>query len=162
MTNAMQYTGPDDAPILQVLDERMRVMVGPEETGDDLLVLTSTVPDGSGPGLHADPSREAWLVLAGTIEFRTIRDGQIVKHLAGAGEASHAPPGVPHDYTARGGDARLATIFTPGRPMYAFFVGLDALHARYPDLTVRDPQFQRLLGELAAAHGLTSFPDPDR
>lgn len=162
MKSEMQYTNPDDAPILQVLDERMRVMVGPEDTGDELLVLTSTVPDGSGPGLHTHPSREAWLVLEGTVEFRTVRDGHIVKYSADAGGAVHAPAGAPHGYTARGGDARLLSIFTPGRQMYGFFTSLDALHAQYPDLTVRDPEFQRLLGELSAAHGLARFPDPDR
>jgi quercetin dioxygenase-like cupin family protein len=160
---SMRYLAPGGGPVLHVLDEIVRVVVDPAETGGDLLVFAAATPEGCGPGLHAHDARETFWVLAGTVEFRTLDDGRIVSYLAGSGSSIQVPPGVPHGYTALGGEALVHTTFTPGAPMHAFFLALDALSKRFPDgLSSRAPEFQTALRSVAEQYHIRRFPDPSR
>jgi mannose-6-phosphate isomerase-like protein (cupin superfamily) len=76
--------------------------------GDFSVFESSPPPDGSGPPPHLHRSYdEAWLVLAGVVDFRLAGQSKRV----GAGSFVYAPRGTPHTFSNPGpGEARILVI----------------------------------------------------
>lgn len=134
---------------LWMLNTLMTVVAGADETGGayTLLRQRQTPAGNPPPHTHRDED-EAFYVIAGEVRFTV--DG--VTTVAGAGDFTFAPRGVPHGYEVTSDEADLLVLANPGG-IERFFreVGAPAPEAVLPEPTA--PDIERVVAT-AARHGI--------
>ena len=95
-----------------------------EQTGGLYMMAELSVRPGGGPPLHTHPPQEHFLILEGTFEIPTIRDGQRRVIRATAGDVIHMPGGVPHTYKNVGEKPGRFMLTLSPASMQEFFFAL--------------------------------------
>lgn len=134
-------SGPD---IIRWMDTAYRLLLPAAAAGGALSVTESETAPNAGPPRHIhDREDEAFVVLAGEVEFWI--EGASRRH--GPGEAVFVPRGAAHTFCVRGDrPGRHLTILTPGG-FEGFFVEMAARGLRIP-------QDMPAVAEAAARFGL--------
>jgi quercetin dioxygenase-like cupin family protein len=142
----MSVITANDIDILNVVGDRLRVVVEGSETGGAFEVFDVEGDEGSGPPPHAHPWTESFYVLEGSLTI-TVADEQT---FAPAGTSVVVPAGTVHTFQVATSRARFITT-TSGEKASAFFRNLAA---RAPG--VPTDETLPLVIEVAKRHGLTS------
>jgi quercetin dioxygenase-like cupin family protein len=142
---APRYCGPDDAPVLCVLGDTVRVFATGADTGGQYaLVEVSTAP-GGGPPLHLHTREdEAFYVLEGEV---TITVGGVA-HVLRPGCFAFGPRGVPHRFQNTGARPSRMLVFITPAGFEAFFEAASAAFGANP------PDMDRLV-QLGLDVGMT-------
>lgn len=128
--------------ILQVLNERMRIIVtGAETDGKYVMVEATTQPNDGVPLLHTHPVQETFYIVKGEFEiYRRDDNGEKIAHRVTAGDVVHVPANEPHGYFNVGETpGTMLLTYDPGT-MENFFVEVgrqiqdgEALEATGPE-----------------------------
>lgn len=128
--------------LLQVLDDRVRVLAGAAQTGAKYELFDVSGAQGSGPPLHSHPWDEGYFMLDGALDV--VIAGE-TRH-ARAGDFVLAPGGVVHSFRIVGGPARFL-VFTSGADAGEFFRAMDR------EIGFPPPSLEAVCA-LAARHGV--------
>ncbi|MBY0262476.1 MAG: cupin domain-containing protein [Phycisphaerales bacterium] len=108
-----RFVPQDGGEVLNVLGERVRVLVDGSGSGGRLLMLEITTPYGQGPPLHRHThDDEFFYVLSGRFKF--VCDGK--EFVAGPGASACVPKGSRHTFVScaeDGGPSRMLVVCTP-------------------------------------------------
>jgi quercetin dioxygenase-like cupin family protein len=135
------------APILDVLDQQVRVLASRDETNGAYEMFEITGPASSGPPPHAHPWTETFLVLEGDVVVQI--SGTDLK--LSAGDTATVPYMATHTFVLASGSARLLSV-TDGIGAGRFFEDLHInAHVGAPT-----PENLGLVIEVAKRNSLTS------
>lgn len=139
------------------LDTLVDIHLDAAATGGEYAVVTCTAPAGHmpPPHVHADED-EAFVVLDGELTIHQEAGATVLR----AGDALHAPRGLPHTLEVTGADpCRWLIVSRPGD--FADFVRAFGTPAERRELPVLDapPDVERL-ADVAGEHGITFVGPP--
>jgi quercetin dioxygenase-like cupin family protein len=153
---ATSATVAREADALWFLDNLVRIRLDAEGSADSLDVVEVAARQGDMPPLHQHHRED---------EYFVVLEGEITLHIPGstrtltAGEAAHAPRGVPHTYRIESPEARWLAISNPSG--FASFVAAVAEPAGAPELPPEGrPVDMALLGAAAEAAGIEILGPP--
>ena len=157
----LRRLGPGEGRRLLLLGDIRTVKASASETGGQLTVVEQVVEPGAGSTLHRHAYQELFYVLAGTLEFSGVADGERVAFAAPAGAMVHAGSGVPHGYRNISSEpARFLAVMQPaGAEGFFAEVGLWLDEdADAPGETAALSADQ--VRDAAVRHGIEFLPDP--
>lgn len=138
-----------EARRLDVLRDRVGVLLAGSESGGAFEIFDITSARGNGPPLHAHPWSEAYLGLEGEVAL-VLGERHVMLR---PGDFAYAAGGTLHGFSTRSDTARFLVV-TSGGGASALFGEIDATFAGRP------PELGALLA-IARRHGLT-VPSPAR
>lgn len=142
----MSVTVANDNDVLDVVGDRLRVIVDGSETDSAFEVFDVEGDQGSGPPPHAHPWTESFYVIEGELAVMVGEE----QTLAGPGTSVLVPAGTVHTFQVASRRARFITT-TSGDRASAFFRDLASTAPGAPtDATMP------LVVEVAKRNGLTS------
>jgi quercetin dioxygenase-like cupin family protein len=112
---------PTDGTRLRVVGDVIRMLASAQHTGGAYEVFELEGPEGSGPGPHAHPWSEAYLVMEGEADVYV----ESAKQRLTPGSFVHIPAGTTHGYRIRSKSAKFFVITSPGGAS-GFFAEIDA------------------------------------
>ncbi|MBL8517357.1 MAG: cupin domain-containing protein [Betaproteobacteria bacterium] len=121
MTASAQIVRGGEGEKLQVLADRIRILVGAEQTGAKYEVFELTGHEGSGPPPHSHPWDEAYFMLDGEVDM--FISGTSCR--ARRGDFLLAPGGATHGFRIVSGSARFL-VLTSGSGGGKFFRAMDS------------------------------------
>ena len=118
---ALLFSNAEEAKILNVLGERIAVLVGDSHDSGHEVVLHIGA-EGAGPPPHFHPWDEDFYVVDGEIDFTV--DGR--DYTLARGGFVHIPAGTPHSFRHKTAQGRALGVNAPGGAI-AFYTAIDGL-----------------------------------